>query len=346
MRFTDCISHRRTELMGCAILLIICFHSYARLPGGLWRYVVRENGNIGVDFFALMSGFGCVFSLKKDRDIGRYYARRLKRLLPPYYVALALCILVAGVPSVRTLAANLIPIGAWVGEGQTYWYVSASLLYYILIPPMRYLLDNARWPKLMFLALLGCTALLIPFVTRGVGPALAIMRLPALAAGAALGAFHHADWKKRDWWTLAALVALVWLAGFVLMRHHKMLSRAPLNLMSGSQANRLQKALRAPAIVTLMALALEGVERTPLRFVNAPLRALGRRSLELYLGHAIVRDVCMHWRGISGGRMLLVMLAASYPLALGIALGAKYLMRLVGWLPLLRRPEDPPTHDR
>ena len=82
MRFTDCISRRRTELMGCAILLIICFHSYARLPGGLWRYVVRENGNIGVDFFALMSGFGCVFSLKKSRDIGPYYARRLRRLLP------------------------------------------------------------------------------------------------------------------------------------------------------------------------------------------------------------------------------------------------------------------------
>ena len=345
MRFTDCISRRRTELMGCAILLVICFHAYARLPGGLWRYVVLQNGNMGVDFFVLLSGFGCVFSLKKSRDIGPYYARRLRRLLPPFYVALTLSMLVSRAPLFRTLAANVIPLGIWVGEENTYWYVSASLLYYILIPPMLYLLDNARWPKLMYLALLGYASLAIPFITRNAGPAIAIMRLPALVTGAALGAFHHAQWKKRDWWIFAALLALVWLAGFVLMNHHMVLSHAPLNLMTGSQATRLHKALRAPAVLVLLALALEGVERTPLRFVNAALRAVGRHSLELYMSHAIVRYAGMHWLSLSGARLLLFMLALSYPLALLIGLGGKYLLRLFDRLPLLRRGPDRPTND-
>lgn len=344
MRLTEYISRRRTELMGCAALLIICLHAGISTGFAPWVWIVRKNGNIGVDFFVLVSGFGCVFSLKKNRDIGAYYGRRMKRLLPSHYAALALCVLAArGFPSALILAANIVPIGIWMGLGQNFWYVQASLLYYILVPLFLSMIENARFPRIAFLGLLGVFSLIVPWITQSSGAILAIMRLPALVVGVGLGVFHHSRRNKRDDWILVALVVLIWAAGFVQMRHRMIFSRAPFAFLTRSQANRLHKALRAPMILALMALALEGIERTPLRFVNAGLRAAGRYSLELYLGHSIVRFVAMQYLGLQNWALLAVMLTASWPVALLIRQGGKWLMALVDRLFIARRDSDRPS---
>ena len=341
MIITNSISRRRTELMGLATLLIICFHAYVRTSFGPWRLVVQKNGNMAVDFFVLLSGFGCAFSLEKNRDIGAYYGRRMRRLLPANYAALALFALAAGIPSARILAANIIPIGVWVGVSQTYWYVGASVLYYILVPLFMSLMENARWPKIAFLGLVGVFSLIIPWMTRTTGPAIAIMRLPALVIGVALGVFHHQPQKKRDVWILAAMLVAIWAAGYGLMKHRMFFSHAPFDFITRAQANRLHKDLRAPLILVVAALALEGIERTPARFINAALRLAGRYSLELYLGHAIVRYAARHYLGLAGWKLLLVMLVAAWPVALAIRLGGKWLLALADKLPLKRRADRP-----
>lgn len=332
MNLPEYIHRRRAELMGCAMLLIICFHSYASLPFTLWYYVAYRNGNMGVDFFAFLAGFGCVFSLKKDRDIGAYYGRRMKRLLPPYYAALLLFCLVAGLPDLDAMLGMAVPISVWIGYSGAYWYISACLLYYLLVPLFLYLIENARCPRIMFLALMACFCLLIPYLTRETGPSKAIMRIPALIAGTAMGAFYFSHDRRRDRWIDALLLALFYAAGVVLLRHKSLLVRRPFPIIASSQINRLRKVLRAPMIMAVAALVLEGMERTPLRLINAFLRATGRHTLGLYMGHVIVRYAAAHFLGLGGWKLLLVMLTVSWPVALLIEWGGKGLLFLAGKL--------------
>lgn len=340
MNLPEYIHRRRSELMGCAILLIICFHSYISLPLPLWKYVVRSNGNMGVDFFVFLAGFGCAFSLKKNPDIGAYFSRRMKRLLPPYYAALVLFFLAAGLPDLDTLLGMALPISIWIGYGGAYWYISASVLYYLLVPALMCLMENARWPRIMFLALMGCFSLAVPYITRAHGPAIAIMRLPALVAGTAMGVFYHSHHRRRDWWIDALLLALIYAAGVVLLRHRRLLVRYPFAIIDRSQINRLRKVLRAPMIITAAALVLEGIEKTPLRFVNAFLRFAGRHTLGLYLGHVIARYIALHALDLANWRLLLFLLTASWPVALAIEWGGKWLLKLAGRLmrPVPARP--------
>ncbi len=341
MNLPEYLHRRRSELMGCAMLLILCFHSYTSMPLPLWQYVVRRNGNMGVDFFVFLAGFGCVFSLKKNPDIGAYFSRRMKRLLPPYYVALAVLCLLCGVPSARTVIGTILPISVWIGYGGSYWYISASVLYYLLVPVWMCLMENARWPRIMFLALMACVSLAVPYVTQSHGPAIAIMRLPALTAGVAMGVFYHNHHRRRDWWIDALLLALIYAAGVLLLRHKRLLVRYPVAIIDRSQISRLRKVLRAPMIITAAALVLEGIEKTPLRFVNAFLRFAGRHTLGLYLGHVIARYIARHALGLSNWKLLLFLLTASWPVALAIEWGGKWLLKLVG--KLMRPVPAPPA---
>ena len=340
MNLTTVISRRRGEVMGCAILLIMLFHTYTPLPSAAWRFIVGENGNIGVDFFVFLAGFGCAFSLIRSPDIGAYYGRRLKRVLPPYYVAMVLCILLSGLPAVEQLLAYLIPVGVWVGHDENYWYISASLVYYLLVPLLLALILRARWPRIMYVTLLGCFSLAIPYVSRNHWPYLAVMRLPSLVAGVAMGAFHHTHSRRRDRWIDILLLAALGLAALAMLRHPRLLTRRPFPFLNKYQARRLRRTLCAPPLAALIALALEGIGRTPLRFVNAPLRAMGRHSLGLYLANPILRYFGVNCLRIGGWWNALFVLALSYPLGLLIEWGGRGLLALLRKMRLLNAPSS------
>lgn len=65
----------RSVLMGVAIIFIMASHS-------LGRFALY--GNIGVEWFLIVSAIGQFYSLSKDDNTERYYRKRLIRLLPAY----------------------------------------------------------------------------------------------------------------------------------------------------------------------------------------------------------------------------------------------------------------------
>jgi peptidoglycan/LPS O-acetylase OafA/YrhL len=81
-------------LRALSILLVLLHHASAYEAGVL--ETLRENGRYGVAFFFVISGFLIATLLRRERDengriaLARFYGRRALRLLPLYYVALAL----------------------------------------------------------------------------------------------------------------------------------------------------------------------------------------------------------------------------------------------------------------
>ena len=83
------LSKYRTELMGFAILWIFLFHSNIYIPEFLAPFkFVKAIGYSGVDIFFLLSGLGLSFSISKNTSLVQFYKKRLKRIIPTFWVCL------------------------------------------------------------------------------------------------------------------------------------------------------------------------------------------------------------------------------------------------------------------
>lgn len=77
------LSEKRTEIMGVAMLLVIAYHF--ALHFGFYHSPIIVRGDIGVDIFFFLSGFGCGFSVSKHSPKD-FYANRIKRIVPIYFI--------------------------------------------------------------------------------------------------------------------------------------------------------------------------------------------------------------------------------------------------------------------
>jgi peptidoglycan/LPS O-acetylase OafA/YrhL len=80
---------------GLAILLVVVFHYFHdRILGGIPNVVVGPFGLGGVALFFMLSGFLIERHLNRDADLFRYFNRRIFRIIPAYFVCLAVVITV------------------------------------------------------------------------------------------------------------------------------------------------------------------------------------------------------------------------------------------------------------
>ena len=110
------ISDKRLDIQGLralAVALVVIFHLWPRaLPGGF----------IGVDIFFVISGYLITAHLLREVDrtgtvsITRFWARRIRRLLPASFLVLAVCVVLAFTVMPRSvLTQNLQEIAASAG---------------------------------------------------------------------------------------------------------------------------------------------------------------------------------------------------------------------------------------
>lgn len=290
------ISHYKAHLMGLAVMVVVYGH-LLYYHSGLQNY---ENLNFtiwytlgSVEMFMFVSGFGICQSLRKNRDAGTFYMRRLARLLPSYLpMMLVWCLanVAAGHMRVGEAVGNLTAMGWWFQtEHQFNWYVPAILVLYLLSPLFFDAIQRkkAGWvfAALVILNIAGWRSNLL----------MALSRFPTYFLGMYMGTQYaegKAPTKKQLWiWTVlgaAAMAAVPWF--FLVGRRYLWYYGMYWNLFFVS----------TPACMFGVTKLLDWQGRClPGRALNRLWSFLGERSFEIYLCHLAFFETCLRL-GIKG----------------------------------------------
>jgi peptidoglycan/LPS O-acetylase OafA/YrhL len=293
---------------GVAILLVMVHHfalSARALGFDSKLLTLGQLGWCGVDLFFVLSGFLITGILYDSKGSGGYfrnfYARRILRIFPLYYMALAVVILLSSIwpkagvwPTssplwVATFLTNFVI--AFLGPAATgalthYWSLAIEEHFYLIWPLLVFVL-NARQ-----LIVVGCAIVLLAFALRiallAYGANLDAIfvltptRIDTLALGAILAVLSR---QPRG---MLALVPVAWLAvgiglpalGLIVLVRHTVDETDPMIIAFGYSL----LALLAGALIVL------GTTLTPLKRVlrRTSLVWFGKYSFGLYVWHPII----------------------------------------------------------
>lgn len=134
------LSRYRTQLMGIAALFIILCHanSYRVLLPSVIEKVLNF-GNIGVDMFLFLSGFGCYYSLKNSKiNTFKWILKRYRRIAIPYIVVqLVFLLYFIWLPnfSFADWLYEISTLSYWTNHLGC-WYVAFLIPLYAITPPI------------------------------------------------------------------------------------------------------------------------------------------------------------------------------------------------------------------
>jgi peptidoglycan/LPS O-acetylase OafA/YrhL len=172
-------------LRALAVLFVLADHATVHAPPAIKPYLLLE-GTHGVDLFFVLSGFCLAYPyLERVRsgaaffDLPRYFAKRLVRIVPPFYAAIAVLTTVAVALTLthRTLPESIWPLSfapvnvlkqALFLDWRTpllngsFWTLFVEFRWYFVFPFA--LLAYVRYPRLMIVA--ACAAPAIFLSTR------------------------------------------------------------------------------------------------------------------------------------------------------------------------------------
>src|SRR6202042_40122 len=298
-------------IRGLAALYVVINHVFLRaFPGSpvdhapFWAAWFIY-GRFAVVVFIVLSGFSLALSPVRHGwrldAVSRFAQRRARRILPPYWAALAFSLAVAwlivpqpgnGVPDAKSVWVNGLLVQNIVTAHRpnaAFWSMAIEAQLYLALPLL--LLMVRRWSGVV---MVGVVALIVAAVGI-VGPHIAhldvfvVQSPPDLAALFAVGvltagivgagtALRSWPWPRLALASAAPVVAVIWWQGSVWTLDH--IYWVDLSL--------------GPAIGCLLAALATGRPAGLLRVLDTrPLRRLGSFSYSLYLTHApIVAIVC------------------------------------------------------
>ena len=169
------INKYRRFLFGIATIWIAWFHSYmldfskvealSFLNFGFLFEILKRLGNIGVDIFLLLSGIGLYFSFSKNPNLIQFYKKRIIRILP---CSVILVLIVTYLSHVETLRLFIIRVTFlnflfFRDDDQTFWYIPAILLLYLLFPVFYHVIQKFKLPGALILIAISCVITAIAF---------------------------------------------------------------------------------------------------------------------------------------------------------------------------------------
>lgn len=146
-------SRYRSELMGVATLLIILCHMYpygVKMP--MLMHYALANGGAGCDVFLFLSGFGICHSyhgnILKGKSVWHWYGKRYLRIFLPCAIIMIPYYWYLAYPDSCDWMAILINVSGFgfLFKAGTLWYVSCTLLLYLIAPLLDKLLTGMnKW---------------------------------------------------------------------------------------------------------------------------------------------------------------------------------------------------------
>lgn len=136
------ISKYRSLLMGIAIVMITFCHldvarRYNGLPG-IKLGSLLHLFTVGVDIFMFLSGFGLWYSLSKKNDIRQFLLKRVKKLLPLYFIVAGITYFLYDIVMKNLGFSKFfcdLTFVSWLMVGSTrYWFVAAIFILSMCFP--------------------------------------------------------------------------------------------------------------------------------------------------------------------------------------------------------------------
>lgn len=273
----------RNIWLGFAMVWILFVHSgfeFSFMPliyFQMWGYA-------GVDICLFASGIGCYYSLSKDPDILNFMKRRVRRLAPAYLCFIIPWLIFQSFTSpfpFPIILGNLLGIqhltGLW---GSFNWYISALILYYLLAPYFKALVDRTEKALVHAVIVVGLMVISIPFWT--VNPYIIIMsRLGILYLGMLLAKHSQRGDSIGRNGLIAILFAMT--AGFAGL---DFCYRYLTDYLWSHGLYWYPCTFTTPGLCILISLAASALEkRSFTRWVTKGLSFLGTYSFEIYLLH-------------------------------------------------------------
>lgn len=162
------ISKWRTELMGFAAVMILLCHSVVaevEMPSFIKKIMIY--GNLGVDLFLLLSGFGMFYSCRKRLGGGAktcimWYKLHLLRIFIPYVIILGpywIFDCIVEQRSIIDFVLRFTTLSFWV-EHVGAWYVAFLIPLYLFVPVWNYIFDRINRKWIIVLMMIGINMLL------------------------------------------------------------------------------------------------------------------------------------------------------------------------------------------
>ena len=150
--FSD-ISKYRQELMGLAILGVLFSHivSLGQVTGYIVTFPFKVFDNlVFTQGFLLLSGFGLYYSWTKEHSVWHYFKKRIGRLMIPFWIMsvpfyLYVCAILNN--DYGKFVENILTAYFWLHGNNGMWYISITVLLYILFPLLYKIIFSKPNPK-------------------------------------------------------------------------------------------------------------------------------------------------------------------------------------------------------
>ena len=321
--FSRELSQSRQMIYGFCALWLMLFHARVKIPStGAWMLpsLFQRLGNCSVDIFLLLSAFGLYGSLTRNPDIGRFYVRRLQRVLLPSFIVMALY---AGftVEGTKPYMASMTFLPYWFGY-ETLWFVAFILTAYLVYPLLFRL--QKRQPAALWV-LFALSIVVAIWLGRGDrlkanALDLSVRRFPVFLLGCILAPkIHHSEASLGRLALLASLLVGALALAAVLLTHPEETQRYWILAICYIP-------ISIAVLHLLMLLARVMLRLGPMgRFAYKCLAFCGGFSLECYLLFRRFNNIL--WKALPGG-IALRSLRADWLAALCTLLAGFLLSRL------------------
>ena len=314
------LSKYRSELMGMAMLWVMCFHAWNLDLGCQVLEWVRAAGFGGVDIFIVLSAMGLVMSLsRREQDFSSFMARRALRILPAYFIVMLAYTAFSVVRQTAPPSAflwNSLLLNYWVhARGSFNWYVSGIMLFYTITPfcfrQLKKKTHRALWVGAgIVLGLLACRLLIVDNYWNYLD---VFYRVPVFFLGLLLGFYVYekkpCGGKDKLFWVVWTLLG----AGYLVL--------SPIATEAGFYLPLCHLFLFTTVPMCFAACFL--FEKLPLGWLRKFLRLVGENSLEIYLLNVSFfseLDLLQSYFGFGPTRRLYFLIAFTLNILLGVGL--------------------------
>lgn len=289
MYLKDLLKYRNAWL-GVAMLWIILFHTNFVFDTEFLR-LLKGSGYGGVDICLFASGIGCYYSLSSDPDAARFLKRRVKRIMPTYWVFIVFWLIyrykINNFESFMAIG-NIFAVQNFTGRGNDFnWYISAILLFYILTPYFKRLVD-----RLSFVSNILVVGLLVLFSLPFWKTAtfiITVTRLPIYYLGVLAGKLCRQDKKMKPvYW---CFIPVVFVAGVVMLRLHLRMDTA---LLWYHGLYWYPFILITPPLCIAISYIAYYMEKIKVfSWLVKGISLVGKYSFEVYLVHILLIDIIL-----------------------------------------------------